>query len=106
MARTKKTETSPSPKKSISSPKSETNESISQTVPDQMSMMMQVMAQMAQSQMQTNELLKKLAEKETVVVESKPKMTPEQEQYYEYGAQQLEYEVRYQLRVVDRFGES
>ena len=69
-------------------------------------MMMQVMAQMAQAQMQTNELLKKLAEKETVVVESKPKMTPEQEQYYEYGAQQLEYEVRYQLRVVDRFGES
>ena len=101
MARPKKTETSQSPKKSTSSQTSETKESILQT--DPMSMMMQVMAQMAQAQMQTNELLKKLAEKETVVVESKPKMTPEQEQYYEYGTQQLEYEVRYQLRVVDKF---
>ena len=127
MARPKKTETSLSPKKSISSPKSETNESISLTATDQspgamqpvmetptpqvvttqdpMSMMMQVMAQMAQAQMQTNELLKKLSEERVNLVQEKPKMTPEQEMYYEYGSQQLEYEIRYQLRVVDKFGE-
>ena len=116
MARPKKTETSPSPKKSTSSPKSETNESISQTTHQQtelntampanpMEMMMQVMVQMAQAQMQTNELLKKLSEERVNLVQEKPKMTPEQEMYYEYGSQQLEYEIRYQLRVVDKFGE-
>ena len=73
---------------------------------DPLAILAQAMAQMAQTQMQTNALLEKLAAQPTASSQPvKKEMTPEQEAFYQFGTTELEYEIRYQLRIVEKIDE-